>query len=133
MYFILNKIIKGFFNLRYRLKPPEMVSYWLRGDSARARVLNAEDGSIQMEIEGEKYKYPGFPRGHVLTGKLADLKHKIKNMVFNQAFAEIEKMAEDSKYDMAPKEKMVPALRHIYETFEKLEEMEVVPDMKARI
>lgn len=54
-------------------------------------------------------------------------------MVFNEVYSQIEKMAKDSKYDMLPPEKMSPAVRHIWETFEKLEHMEIQEDMKARI
>lgn len=110
-----------------------MVKYWKRGESAKAKVVQKEDGSYGLQIENEERIYPGFPRGHVLTGPLAAIKHKIKNMVFNQVFAELEKMANDHKADMKPPEHMAPAVRHMWETFEKLEECEVVPDMKARI
>jgi len=130
---MLNFLIKTWFNFWYRLKPPEMVSYWKRGDSARARVIHAKDGSLNMQIEGERFDYPGFPRGTVLTGPLAKMKHYIKNAIFNNVFAELEKMTAENKYDLLPPEKMVPAVRHIYEIFEKLENMEIVPDMKGRI
>ena len=133
MFNILNFLIKTFYNTLYRFRPPEAVGYWKRGDSARAKVIHDKDGVLKMEIEGEKFLYNGFPRGHVLTGPLAILKNRVKNMVFNQAFAEIEKMAEEQKMNMLPPEKMVVAVRHIWETFEKLEDMEVVPDMKGRI
>lgn len=130
---IIGYLIRSFFNLYYKFRPPEMVSYWKTKDAVKAKILQRKDGSMGMQIEGEKYIYPGFPRGHVLTGALAKLKHSVKNMVFNQAFAEIQKMADAHSTDMLPPEKMVPAVRHIWETFEKLEECEVVPDMKARM
>lgn len=130
---MLNKIVSGFYDIWYRLFPPEMVKYWKRGETAKAKAFTREDGSMGLQIENEKRVFPGFPRGHVLTGSLANLKHKVKNLVFNQVFAEIEKMAKEQAADMKPPEKMAPAVRHIWETFSKLEECEVVPDMKARI
>lgn len=110
-----------------------MVSYWKRADGARAKILTGKEGEYLMEIDGEKYPYPGFPRGHVLTGPLAKLKKSVKNMVFNQVFAELEKMASEMKADMLPPEKMVPAVRELWRGLEELENAEVVPDMKARI
>lgn len=122
-------LIKMFFNKWYRIKPPEMVEYWKRGDSARAKIVNDSDGSMKMQIEGEKYLYPGFPRGNVLTGGLATLKHKIKNAVFNEVFEEMQKHL----HEALPPEKMIPFVRELLRVFELIEEAEVVPDMKARI
>jgi len=129
----LNYMYKFFFNWLYKIKPPESVQYWKYGDSARAKVGHGKDGALQMEIENEKYAYPGFPRGPVLTGPLAKLKHKVKNVVFNKAFAELEVMAKDMKYDMLPREKMSKSVRELDRVFEKLENAEVVEDMKKRI
>lgn len=126
-------IIKSFFNIFYKYRPPEMVKYFLTQDSARAKVLQDKDGALKMEIEGEKYLFPGFPRGPVLTGPLAKLKHKVKNMVFNQVFAELETMAKDMNADMVPEEKMVPAVRELHRVLQELENAEVVDDMKGRI
>lgn len=110
-----------------------MVQYWKHKEAVRAKVTKAKDGSLQMVVEGEKYPIPGFPRGHVLTGSLARLKHKIKNMMFNQIFGEIEKMARDVNADMIPQDKMAPAVRELDRVFQILEDAEVVPDMKGRI
>lgn len=130
---MLNAITRAIFNAWYRLFPPPMVDYWKRGDKARAKLLKREDGSFGMLIEGEKEIYPGFPRGHVLTGKLADMKKWIKDQVFNTTFAQIEKMAAEAGNDMLPPERMAPAVRHVWDTFEKMKEVEIVPDMKGRI
>lgn len=110
-----------------------MVGYWTKTDAARARMGTAPDGSIQMEIQGEKYPYPGFPRGHVLIGPLAKLKNKVKNAVFNQAFAEIQKMSDEHEADMLPPEKMAPSVRELHRVLVELENAEVVDDMKGRI
>lgn len=134
MNWIIRKLVKFFFNLKFRIKEPEMVEYWRKSsDPARARLRNAKDGSLEMEIKDEKYAFPGFPRGHILTGPLAGLKKKVKDMLFNQIFAEIDKMSQEMKHDVMPPERMPLAVRHIWETFEKLEHMEVTDDMKGRI
>lgn len=131
--FFTRKLVRTFFNFWFKIRKPEMVQYWLHKDAARAKVVTDEHGVQRMEIEGEKYLYPGFPRGHILMGPLATLKNKVKNRVFNEVFAELEKMVGDMKYDLLPKEKMVPAVREIYEVLEEMEHMEVVEDMKLRI
>ncbi len=126
--------VKLFFNTWYKVRPPESVQYWKFGDYARAKVgTDEKTGAIEMDIENEKYAYPGFPRGPVLLGPLAKLKHKMKNVMFNQVFAEMEKMAAESKYDMIPPEKMNVAVRELNRVLQQLEDAEVVDDMKKRI
>lgn len=126
-------LIKIFFNTLYKVRPPKMVNYWKRAESAKAKPFKDKDGTYRMKIDGEPVPYPGFPRGHVLTGSLAKMKSAVKNMVFNQVFAELEKMAEKTENDMMAIENCVPAVREIARVFDKLVEMEVVPDMKARM
>ena len=133
MKWIVKKVVKMFFNKYYRIKPPESVSYYKTAESARARLTNAKDGSLQMEIKGEKYPFAGFPRGHVLVGPLAKLKKKIKDQVFNQVFAEIDRMSAEMGPDMLPPEKMCPAIRELHRVLQELEDAEVVEDMKGRI
>ena len=133
MNWIIKKLVKLFFNNLYKVRPPESVNYYKTQEFARARLVNAKDGSLQMEIKGEKYPFAGFPRGHVLTGPLANLKKKVKDMVFNQVFDEISKMTEEMKHDILPDEKCAPAIREMARVFDKLENMEVVEDMKGRI
>lgn len=127
-------MLKFFFNLWYRIRPPESVQYWKHpGGAARARLTHGKDGALQMEIEGEKYPMAGFPRGHVLTGPLASLKHKVKNMVFNQVFEELSKMESEHSADMLPAEQLAPAVRELYRVLDLMEHAEIVPDMKGRI
>ena len=133
MKWIIKKLVKWFFNKYYRIRPPEMVSYWKYSESARARLTNSEDGSLQMEIKGEKYPFAGFPRGHVLTGPLAKLKKTIKDTVFNQVFAQIEEMTKELEFDMIPPEKCAPAIRELHKVLQQLEDAEITPDMKGRI
>ena len=130
---IIRWFTKLFFNQFYKIKPPESVSYFKRSTAARARVIKGEDGSLQMDIQGEKYPFPGFPRGHVLTGPLAKIKKSIKDMVFNQVFAQLQKMADEHSADMLPPEKCAPAVRELNRVLQDLENAEVVEDMKARI
>ena len=125
----LKQLLKPVTNLYYRIRPPEMVNYWKKGDNALARVVHDKDGALKMDIKGEKYLFPGFPRGHILEGPLAKLKHKAKNVIFNQVFEEMQKHTAD----MVPPEKMVVPVREIWRVLEELENAEVVPDMKERI
>jgi len=122
-----------FFDQWYKIRPPESVQYWKNGAPARAKVGHAKEGHLEMEIKGEKYKYPGFPRGPVLLGPLAKMKKKVKNAIFNKVFGELEDMANDMKYDMLPDEKCVPAVREMARVFDKMIEMEIVDDMKGRL
>lgn len=126
-------LIRKLFNFVYKVRPPEAVSYYKTKEAARAKVVHGKDGSLQMEIEGEKHPFPGFPRGHVLTGPLAKAKHKVKNRIFNEVFAELEEMTREMQYHMLPIEKCAPAVRELDRVLRLVEDAEVVDDMKARI
>lgn len=130
--------------LLYKLlgKTPDtmpMVRYWRTGDSVQAKVMTI-DGVSYMQMEGEDHLFPGFPRGHILFGKLSKLKHEIKNQIFNWTWEQLEncrqewavveelkqivfprvfEMLKDHKYDMVPPEAMVPAVREIHRAWTK--------------
>lgn len=119
--------IKYFTDRHYR--NAEMVSYWKTKDSVEAKVVLSKQGHYEMHMDGEKYPFPGFPRGNLLFGKLSPLKHVIKNRIFNDswvkleqgekidlkdAFREIETLYEGIRYDILPIEKCAPAIREIY-------------------
>lgn len=127
--------LKPFYNWLYAFRPPEMVSWWKRQSAVQAKATEAKDGSYMMWMQGEKYPFPGFPRGHLLFGSLSPLKHQIKNQVFNEAWAMLEAekprtevishikgvlkgnildLGKDAKMDMLPIEKQVPAVREIH-------------------
>jgi hypothetical protein len=106
-----------------------MVSWWMHKESVQAKVTQAKDGSYIMWMEGEKYPFPGYPRGHLLYGTLSKLKHEIKNQIFNenwwrlernepidvsQAIKNISELAKVSKYDMMPYEKLSPMIKEMY-------------------
>lgn len=131
----LYRLAKWFFNIWFRWFPQEMVQYWKTGDKARAKLVVLPDGSYAMIIEGEKYPLYGFPRGPVLFGPLARLKHLAKNLVFNEVWkmlAESKTNAEvmtyirqvalpvvaqeinKSHYDMFPPERLCPAVRELW-------------------
>lgn len=133
MNWLTQKIVKFWFNRWYKKHPPESVNYWKKQDAQLAKVTHDATGGLQMEIKDEKYPFPGFPRGHILLGPLAKLKHTMKNMVFNQAFAELEKMANEMQADMLPPDKMAPAVKELNRVLELVENAEVTGDMKARI
>lgn len=111
-----------------------MVSYWKRGDSVEAKVYRSPKGHYEMQMQGEKYPFLGYPRGSLLFGKLSPLKHQIKNRVFNDTWAMLEQkipeyeiraslanawqeiymLAEQTKYDMVPYEKMIPPVKELH-------------------
>lgn len=103
-----NKIIRWFFNKLYRFKQPEMVGYWKNGDMARAK-LTTINGSYAMIIEGEKYPLWGFPRGPVLFGPLAELKHITKNLLFNETWRYLEEGKDEEGMDYI-KNRALPAI-----------------------
>src|SRR5688572_2175792 len=96
-------LIQWFYNWKYG--NAEMVGYWKRSDVARAKVTVAPEGHYHMFIEGEKYPFPGFPRGALLVGTtgevldgsapgysvFAQTKHIIKNFFFNESWSRLEK------------------------------------------
>lgn len=126
----------------------DMVRYWKTKNMVQAKVTK-ENGATVMKMEGEKYTFPGFPRGYLIErhelrdgtiryGKLSVLKHNIKNLIFNdswsllehgediadrvkkQALPEIFELLEDHKYDMVPPERMVTAPKEIHRAWTKV-------------
>lgn len=118
-----------------------MVKYWKTKESAAAKVMKSDNGSIVMQIEGEDYPFPSFPRGYILFGKLSKLKHEIKNQIFNDNWwalergedkqeliknikyklhNEIPKYFEPLKYDIIPFKCMCPAIKEIYRAWTKV-------------
>lgn len=125
-----------------------MVQYWKRVSSVNAKVTYNKDGAVMMKMEGEDQPFPGFPRGYLLFGKLSKLKHEIKNQIFNCAWACLEAgdaeenimaniegpilqrifdLAEDTKYDRVPFERMCKPVRELYRAWSI-----VAPDSKLR-
>jgi hypothetical protein len=109
-----------------------MVKWWQTKESVQAKVTTGEDGSYIMLMAGEKYPFPGFPRGHLLYGSLSKLKHEIKVQIFNENWWRLERkepitideaceniatLAEKSKYDFMPYEKLSPAVKEMYKSF----------------
>lgn len=118
-----------------------MVKYWKFKESVAAKIITAPDGSIVMQMEGEDYPFPSFPRGHLLFGRLSKLKHEIKNQVFNEAWALLEagtpttevvrhikdklfgpvaELSQGLKYEQLPPHKMCPAVREIHRAWTKV-------------
>ena len=113
-----------------------MVKYWKTSEAIQAKVTK-EDGVIVMHMDGEKYTFPGFPRGYLLYGKLSKLKHEIKNQIFNDSWKLLEenkditdkvrevlpnifKLLDESKYDMLPPRRMVKSVREIHRAWTKV-------------
>lgn len=118
-----------------------MVKYWKIKDKVDAKVMRSKEGALIMKMEGEDQPFPGFPRGFLLFGKLSKLKHEIKNQIFNESWALLEKgdstdtvvsriiyeilpkiftLALETKYDQVPESKMIPAVREIYRAWTKV-------------
>lgn len=123
---MFNKITSFFTDKYYR--NAEMVSYWKTKDSVQAKVMLSPEGYYTMQMEGEKYPFPGFPRGVLLFGTLSPLKHWIKNYIFNENWHRLEQglpidmskekeifeLFEKTRYDMLPIEKCCPAVQEMW-------------------
>lgn len=116
-----------------------MVKYWKKTDAVQAKVMKI-DGVTYMQMDGEKYLFPGFPRASVLFGHFSKLKHEIKNQIFNESWAKLEekatskeivkhirerlpsiyKISEEMKYDMVPEDAMVKPVYEIHRAWTKL-------------
>lgn len=127
------KLLKLFTDRYYR--KAEMVSYWKKQDAVEAKVMQQPDGSYAMQMKGEKYLFPGYPRGTLLFGLLSPLKHHIKNHVFNESWRLLEEgmpeedvvhylkytawpsifeIGERTRYDMVPFEKLNPPVKELW-------------------
>jgi hypothetical protein len=141
--FIFKTILRKYYQNKYR--NAEMVQYWRHGDSVHAKLTTAPEGHYIMHMEGEKYPFPGHPRGVLLYGPLSPLKHEIKNRIFNAIWYELERnltpiqeenllhfmktdvlpgitaILDKGRYDMVPVEKMTPVVREIHRAFSVIE------------
>ena len=118
-----------------------MIQYWKFQEKQEAKVTHNKDGELIMKIVGETEDFPGFPRGYLLFGKLSKLKHEIKNQIFNYAWQKLEEkvseekiikeikgevfdrifqLAEDTKYDQVPYERMYRPVKEIYRAWTKV-------------
>lgn len=113
----------------------EMVKYWKHGHAVQAKITK-KDGVIIMRMDGEKYNFPGYPRGHLLYGPLSKLKHEVKNQIFNESWAKLEQgedvsmhireklgnvfeILDDMRLHLVPPQRMVPAVREIHRAWTK--------------
>ena len=130
-------------NRYYRkLQDKEMVQYWKYTDAVEAKLTRAPEGHMVMHMKGEKYPFPGHPRGSLLYGQLSPLKHQIKNKVFNHIWARLENndsleeivhelkgkilpeifaLGEKTRYDLVPPENLIPAVKEIWRAMTKVE------------
>ena len=127
-----------------------MVSYWLTGDSVTAKATKDKDGREVLMMKGEKYPFPGFPRGILLFGSLSPLKHQIKNLIFNDSWKKLEdgkdrqeiineikksldiilELSEKGKFDRIPCEKMSVAVQEIHRAWTAVEKTEKQRQLK---
>ena len=140
MYYFKRWLFRKLFKI-LKLNPLSMpmVKYWLESDKVAAKVTTDENGITVMQMEGEDYAFPGFPRSHVLYGKLSKLKHEVKNQIFNESWAMLEKgqnptahikakltkdllpYFEPLRYDMLPPEKLAVPVRELWRVLSKME------------
>lgn len=117
-----------------------MVQYWKHKDKVQAKLMRAPDGSTIMQMDGEAFAFPGFPRGHLLFGSLSKLKHEIKNQIFNTLWAKLEvglpeeqvgqkvrlilpnifAILEQQKYELVPPQRMCVPVREIHRAWTKV-------------
>lgn len=125
-----------------------MVDYWKSTEAVAAKITKSKDGSLIMKMEGEKYPFPTFPRGHLLIAganeqypPLSVLKHEIKNQIFNDSWYALEKgkdksqiiqeiknrlfgsiaeIAKKLKYEFLPPQRMTPSVREIHRAWTKV-------------
>lgn len=118
----------------------EMVKYWKTKDKVSAK-LTMKFGTPVMFLEGEKYPFPGFPRSPILYGKLSKLKHEIKNQIFNENWARLEKgqdidinialnniykLFEDSKYETLPSKYYCKSVSEIHRALKKVSNSKII-------
>lgn len=115
--------------------PREMVKYWKTQDSVEAKLTRSPEGHMVMWMKGEKYPFPGQPRGSLLFGALSPLKHWIKNKVFNDVWKMLEDMTPDAdirsylatdawpyvyalakklNYDLVSEDALIPAVKELW-------------------
>lgn len=114
-----------------------MVSYWRTKDGCEAKIVQHKDGHYMMYMEGEKYPFPGHPRGVILYGKLSPIKHWIKNKIFNNIWYSLEEgktkeeialdlqenswpfiflLTKDAEIEMVPYEQFQPSVKLLHNT-----------------
>ena len=118
-------LIQLFFRYYYRFHPPECVKYGQGSGVAKCRVRIGKDGSRNMEIEGEKYWFPGFPRQHVLIGgSLQKFKKAMKFKIFHAMFNIVPAIKEDE---------LSPFLKDIWRVFRMMKHAEITEDMRSEV
>lgn len=135
---MLIQIVRPFLDWWYRKHPPEMVGWWKTKIKVRAKRVRRAEGNYEMQIEGEKYPQPNYPRGHILFGPMSKLKHEIKNQIFNASWYALEADAtphkvvrdlrsvvlpqifalmEQSRFDMLPFRSLSPCMKELSRGF----------------
>lgn len=112
-----------------------MVRYWKTKVAVSAK-LTQENGQQVMYMEGEDEPFVGYPRGHILYGRLSKLKHEIKNQLFNESWALLDEqkpiaghiesrltnifaLLDSMRYDLVPPSKLAPPIAEIHRAWTK--------------
>ena len=122
-------ILTQFFKRFYKIKPPETVQYYKTRKYAKARVTKTKEGALQMELEDEKYPFPGMPRAHILMNSLEQMKESFKEKIFHAIFEQVAKVYPD----MMPENNLCSFVKELWRIMTLMEEMETTIDMRLRI
>jgi hypothetical protein len=90
---MIKRLLQKFFKIQHE---EEIVQYWKTKLSVEAKVTQDKNGAYVMWMEGEKYPFPGFPRGLVLYKSLSKLKHELKQ-ICNRAWYALEDGKDDAE------------------------------------
>ena len=107
---MIKTLLQKFFNVKGE---EDMVKYWKSKLAVEAKVTTDETGSYIMWMEGEKYPFPGFPRGVVLFKSLSKLKHEIKNQIFNDSWYGLEDGKSEEQIIGEVKEKLFTTIKSL--------------------
>lgn len=103
-----------------------MVQYWKYRTSVLGNNKKHKSGHQMLFLEGEKQPLSGIPRAHMLFGKLSKMKHEIKNQVFNQSWAMLDK---DISKDLITRRAIEDVLPKIYEIYREMRLDAVPPEV----
>lgn len=144
---MIKRLLQKFFKIQ---QEEEIVQYWKTKLAVEAKVTTDKDGAYIMWMEGEKYPFPGFPRGLVLYKSLSKLKHELKQIcnkawyaledgkqdeevvaeIKHTLFTEIQALMDERRHLMLPAERMSKMPREVWRAMTVLERRHKSPKIK---
>jgi hypothetical protein len=145
---MIKRLLQKFFKIQ---PEEEMVQYWKTKLSVEAKVTQDKTGSYVMYMDGEKYPFPGFPRGLVLYKSLSKLKHELKQIcnrawyaledgkddaeviktIKNELFTDIKALMDERRLLMLPPEHMAAMPRELWRALTVLEKRHNSPKIRT--